>query len=174
MTEIKTETAAHYFAPSPQMPTPPPSSPWWSDDDQILARARAVARSRLASGAFITSPTSAYDALQALIGDREHEVFAIVYLTTQNRIITHEELFRGTVNAASVYPREIVKNVLSHNVAAVLLAHNHPSGEVQPSQADRSITTKIQQALEYIDVDVLDHIIVSPSDRLSFKERGLL
>jgi len=103
----------------------------------------------------------------------EHEVFAVLFLDSQNRILEFKELFRGTINAASVYPREVVKEVLELNAASVILAHNHPSGVTTPSQADKLITTKLQQALNLIDVSVLDHIIIGEST-YSFAEHDLI
>lgn len=97
----------------------------------------------------------------------------MLYLDNQNRLIDKEILFTGTINAASVYPREIVKSVLKKNAASVILAHNHPSGIAEPSQADKLITTKIQHALNHIDVSVLDHIIIG-ENTVSFAERGLI
>ena len=102
----------------------------------------------------------------------EHETFNVMFLDAQHRLIADETLFTGTINAASVYPREIVKRALALNSAAVILSHNHPSGVSEPSPADKAITTKISQALALIDVNVLDHFIVGHDDVLSFSERG--
>ena len=101
------------------------------------------------------------------------EVFACLFLDNKHRVIEYEELFRGTIDAASVHPREIVRRVLHHNAAAIVLAHNHPSGVAEPSQADNAITQKIKDALEMIDVRVLDHFVIG-DDVVSFAERGLL
>ncbi|CCQ11257.1 DNA repair protein RadC [Pseudoalteromonas luteoviolacea B = ATCC 29581] len=103
-----------------------------------------------------------------------HEVFLVLYLDNQNRLIHDEILFHGTINSASVYPREVVKAALKRNAAALILAHNHPSGIAEPSQADKLITKKLQQALNLIDVQVLDHLIVAGPSCLSFAERGLI
>lgn len=102
------------------------------------------------------------------------EVFACLFLDTHLRLIAFEELFKGTVNQASVYPREIVKRSLYHNAANVILAHNHPSGHAFPSQADRDLTRLVRQALELVDIDVVDHIIIGHPDHFSFAETGLL
>jgi DNA repair protein RadC len=102
-----------------------------------------------------------------------HEVFVAVFLTAQNRVIAVDELFRGTLTQTSVYPREVVKRALAHNAASVILAHNHPSGEATPSQADRALTKTLAEALSVIDVRVLDHFIVAPGASLSFAEQGL-
>jgi DNA repair protein RadC len=104
----------------------------------------------------------------------EHEVFAAIHLDNRHGVLDYEELFRGTVDGASVHPREIVKSALRHNAAALILAHNHPSGLPEPSQADQRITQRIQEAVRYIDVRVLDHLIVGGDEIVSFAERGLL
>jgi DNA repair protein RadC len=110
----------------------------------------------------------------SLLHDREHEAFVVVFLTAQNRVIAAEELFRGTLTQTSVYPREIVKAALQHNAAAVILAHNHPSGAAEPSRADELLTQTLKQALALVDVKVLDHFIVTAASVMSFTERGLL
>jgi DNA repair protein RadC len=108
--------------------------------------------------------------LQAL----PHEVFVALFLDAQNRVIAVEELFRGTLTQTSVYPREIVKSALARNAAAVIFAHNHPSGAAQPSQADELLTRNLKEALALVDVKVLDHFIVAGNQAVSFAERGLL
>ena len=119
-------------------------------------------------------PASVRQYLSSRLRHLPHEVFACLFLDNQHRLITYEELFRGTIDGASVYPREIVKKVLSHNAAAVIFAHNHPSGVAEPSNSDERITHKLQQALQLVDVRVLDHFIVGDNDVLSMAERGLL
>lgn len=109
----------------------------------------------------------------ALIG-KGHEVFTVLFLDAQHRLIACEEMFRGTLTQTSVYPREIVKQCLHHNCAAVILAHNHPSGVAEPSRADESLTRALQNALTLVDVRVLDHIVVAGNAAVSFAERGLL
>lgn len=104
----------------------------------------------------------------------EHEVFAVLFLDAQNRLIRYEELFRGTLTQTSVYPREVLKAALACNAAGVILAHNHPSGFPEPSRADVAITTTLQQALALIDVRVLDHLVVATSGVVSLAERGLI
>ena len=106
--------------------------------------------------------------------DREHEVFVCVFLDSQNRVIACEELFRGTLAQTSVYPREVVKAALAHNAAAVIFAHNHPSGVAEPSRADELLTQALKQALALVDVKVLDHFVVAGAGAVSFAERGLL
>lgn len=113
------------------------------------------------------------DFLKFKLGRYEREVFAIMILNNKHQLIEYSELFFGTINAASVYPREVVKAVLNENGAAVIFAHNHPSGETEPSQADIAITKRLKEALALIDVQVLDHIVIGDS-ATSFAERGLL
>jgi DNA repair protein RadC len=103
-----------------------------------------------------------------------HEVFACLFLDNRHRIISFEEMFRGTINGASVHPREVVKRALSHNAAALILAHNHPSGIAEPSQADRQLTQRLKDALALVDIRVLDHLVVGDGEIVSFAEQGLL
>jgi DNA repair protein RadC len=114
------------------------------------------------------------DYLQLLLGGRHQEVFLVLFLDTQHRVIASEELFHGTLNQTSVYPREVVKRALAHNAAAVILAHNHPSGVAEPSQSDQLLTSALKQALSLVDVRVLDHFVVAVGQTLSFAEKGLL
>ena len=114
------------------------------------------------------------DFLRLKLGERPHEVFAVVFLDTQNRVIAIEELFRGTLSQTSVYPREVVKEALARNAAAVILVHNHPSGSEQPSRADEHLTNTLRQALSLVDVRVLDHLVVTRTSVSSFAELGLL
>ena len=138
---------------------------------EIAARAlREQARARDA----LSSPAAVRDFLRLTLRDREHEVFVAVLLDAQNRVIHVEELFRGTLTQTSVYPREVVKCALRHNAAAVILAHNHPSGVAEPSQADRLLTEALRKALDTVDVKVLDHFVVGAGGGTSFAERGLL
>lgn len=122
----------------------------------------------------LTSPKSVRDYLKLTLARLAHEVFVAVFLTSQNRVIKVEEIFRGTLTQTSVYPREIVKLALAHNAASVIFAHNHPSGEPNPSQADRALTQTLADALALIDVRVLDHFIVAPGASLSFAEQGMM
>jgi DNA repair protein RadC len=122
----------------------------------------------------LASPKAVRDYLKLTLARLPHEVFVAVFLTSQNRVIEVEEIFRGTLTQTSVYPREIVKLALAHNAAAVIFAHNHPSGEPHPSQADRALTKTLAEALALIDVRVLDHFIVAPGASLSFAEQGML
>nr|WP_299593801.1 DNA repair protein RadC [uncultured Microbulbifer sp.] len=125
-------------------------------------------------GEEICSAESASRYLLFALGIEEREVFGVIFLDSQHRIITFEKLFWGTVNAASVYPREIVKRALALNAAAVLLAHNHPSGISSPSEADKAITSRIRDALTVVDIRVLDHIIVGADSQYSFAANGLI
>lgn len=120
------------------------------------------------------SPQSVANYLQLSIADREHEVFLVLHLDTQHRLIEAEELFRGTIDGAAVYPREVAKSCLQKNSAAVVLAHNHPSGVAEPSQADIRITERLVAALEVLEIRVLDHVVVAVAGHCSLRERGLL
>ncbi len=122
----------------------------------------------------LASPKAVRDYLKLTLARLPHEVFVAVFLTSQNRVIEVEEMFRGTLTQTSVYPREIVKLALAHNAASVIFAHNHPSGEPNPSQADRALTKTLAEALALIDVRVLDHFIVAPGASLSFAEQGMM
>ncbi|MDH5355105.1 MAG: DNA repair protein RadC [Gammaproteobacteria bacterium] len=121
----------------------------------------------------ITSPADTIAYLHAQLRDRPHEIFACLMLDNRNRVIAFRELFRGTIDGASVYPREVVKQALADNAACVILAHNHPSGVCEPSQADVQITERLKKALALVDIRVLDHVIVG-DDTLCFSERGLI
>ena len=122
----------------------------------------------------LTSPADTRRFLLAQLRDYDFEVFACLFLDNRNRVICFEKLFNGTINGASVHPREVVKKSLQHNAAAVIFAHNHPSGIAEPSNADKHLTRQLQDALSLIDTRVLDHLIVGDGDVLSFAERGLL
>ena len=122
----------------------------------------------------LNSPGRVRDYLKLHLGHRPHEVFMALFLDAQNRLIAAEELFRGTLTQTSVYPREVVKRSLHHNAAAVVFAHNHPSGVAEPSQADELLTRALTQALQLVDVRVLDHLIVGHGCTTSFAERGLI
>lgn len=131
-------------------------------------------REQLEGKDVLTSSELTREYLRARLRNYEHEVFACLYLDNQHRVVTLEELFFGTIDGAAVYPREVVKRCLHNNAAAVIFAHNHPSGIAEPSQADVSITQRLKIALNTIDVRVLDHIVVGSTDVVSFAERGLL
>ena len=122
----------------------------------------------------LTSPQAARAYLKAKLRDLPYEVFGCLYLDTKHRPIVFKELFRGTIDGASVYPREVVRTVLSTNAAAVIVAHNHPSGVAEPSAADQALTQRLRSALALVDVRLVDHIVVGERDSVSFSERGLL
>jgi DNA repair protein RadC len=112
--------------------------------------------------------------LSSRIRDKEREVFMILYLDTQNQVIADEILFEGTIDSASVYPREVVKRALYHNASAIIIAHNHPSGIAEPSSSDRRITSRISDALSLVDIRLLDHFVIGDEEVTSFAERGLI
>ncbi len=136
--------------------------------------ARRHMQERLQRGDALTSPADTRRFLTARLRDYAHEVFACLFLDNRHRVIKFEELFRGTIDAASVYPREVVKQALACNAAAVILAHNHPSGVAEPSTADRSLTRRLMDALALVDVRLLDHFVVGDGEPVSFAERGLI
>lgn len=138
----------------------------------VLEIARRHLAETLRSGVPLASPRDAGDYLSARLRDREHEVFAVLFLDSQHRVLACDELARGTLDAAAVYPREIVKAALKRNAAAVILAHNHPSGVAEPSAADRHLTERLKQALGVVDIRVLDHLVVGEGPPVSFAERG--
>ncbi len=140
----------------------------------VLELARRALAQQLRQRAAFDSPTAVKHYLQLHLAQRRHEVFAALFLDSQHRLIALEELFRGTLTQTSVYPREVVLRALHHHAAAVVLAHNHPSGSVQPSRADEAITQNLKSALALIDVRVLDHVIVAPGEALSMAEKGLV
>ncbi len=140
----------------------------------VLELARRALAQRLQERTVFATPDAVKQYLQLKLSARGHEVFALLFLDVQNRLLAMEELFRGTLTQTSVYPREVVLRALHHQAAAVVLAHNHPSGTVQPSRADEALTQTLKAALALVDVRVLDHIIVAPGQALSMAERGLL
>ncbi|MGH8704273.1 MAG: RadC family protein [Burkholderiales bacterium] len=142
--------------------------------EAALHIARRCLREELRAGSALTTPGTVRDYLRLVLGARQHEVFAALFLDAQHRVIRVKELFRGTLTQTSVYPREVVKAALAANAAAVIFAHNHPSGAAQPSQADELLTRNLKEALALVDVKVLDHFIVAGNHALSFAERGLL
>lgn len=125
-------------------------------------------------GKALSSPQDTADYLRARLRDYPFEVFAVLFLDNRHRVLAFEELFRGTIDGAGVYPREVVRRALQHNAAALILCHNHPSGVAEPSEADRRITARLNEALGLIDVRVLDHLIVGDQGCCSMAQRGLL
>lgn len=140
----------------------------------VLEMSRRALQEEMQSGDALNSPRAVRDYLQLLLRARQQEVFLALFLDAQHRVIVSEELFQGTLTQTSVYPREVVKRALHHNAAAVIFAHNHPSGVAEPSQSDQLLTDALKQALQLVDVRVLDHFIVAGAGCLSFAEKGLL
>jgi len=142
--------------------------------EAVMELARRSLKGSMRSTDALTSPGAVRDYLRLAIANREHEVFVCLWLDAQHRVIACDETFRGTLTQTSVYPREIVKAGLKANAAAVIFAHNHPSGVAQPSQADELLTRNLKEALSLVDIKVLDHFVVAGQHALSFAERGLL
>lgn len=142
--------------------------------EAVLELARRTAGESLREGDALTSPGAVRDYLRLALGGLEHEVFVCLWLDAQHRTLAVEEAFRGSLTQTSVYPREIVKSGLRRNAAAVIFAHNHPSGAAQPSRADELLTRNLKEALALVEIRVLDHFIVAGRQTLSFAERGLL
>ncbi len=140
----------------------------------VLELSRRHLGETLQRGEPLQNPQATRDFLQARMRDLPHEVFACLFLDNRHRVIQYEELFQGTINGASVHPREVVRKTLQHNAAALILAHNHPSGVAEPSEADRHITRRLSDALSLIDVRVLDHIVIGDGECVAFSERGWL
>lgn len=136
--------------------------------------ARRYFEESLPVGEAIRSPADTHAFLQAKIGHLQHEMFCCLYLDNRHRILRFDPMFRGTIDGTSVYPREVVKEALAINAAAVILAHNHPSGVAEPSQADERITRRLKSALELVDIRLLDHLIIGAAETTSLASRGLL
>jgi DNA repair protein RadC len=140
----------------------------------VLELARRAMAQRLAERTVFATPGAVKQYLALHLSGKQHEVFAVLFLDNQNRLLALDEMFRGTLTQTSVYPREVVLRALHHGASAVVLAHNHPSGSVQPSRADEALTQTLKAALMLVDVRVLDHIIVAAGESLSLAERGLM
>jgi DNA repair protein RadC len=140
----------------------------------VLELARRSLKEELRASDTLTSPKVVKDYLRHSLGSKPHETFAVLFLDVKNRLIVCEELFRGTLTRTSVHAREIVKAALAHNAAGVILAHNHPSGNCEPSASDQVLTKMLKEALELVDVRVLDHVVVTVRDAYSFAENGLI
>lgn len=140
----------------------------------VIEMARRHLAESLQKTSALNSPALVKQFLKAKLRHQPHEIFAVLFLDSQHQLIHYEELFRGTLDSAAVYPREVVKQVLRHNAAAVILAHNHPSGVAEPSRADRDLTKRIQDALALIDSRVVDHIVIGNGQEASFAEKGWL
>ena len=140
----------------------------------VLELARRALHEEISRGDALTSPRAVRDYLRLSLAHRPHEVFCALFLDAQHRVLACEELFRGTLTQTSVYPREVVKRAMAHNAAAVIFAHNHPSGLAEPSRADQTLTATLKQTLALIEVGVLDHFVIGADSAVSFAERGLL
>ncbi|HHO67487.1 MAG TPA: JAB domain-containing protein [Gammaproteobacteria bacterium] len=140
----------------------------------VLEMARRHLLEGLQRGDILTSPADTRRYLTARLRGHPQEVFACLFLDSRHRVIACEDLFHGTIDGASVHPREVVRRCLQHNAAAVILAHNHPSGVAEPSDADRRLTRRLRDALALIDVRVLDHLVIGDGEAMSFAERGLI
>lgn len=148
------------------------------NDDEIIARACEVLEQRLRyrvdADTVFTKPEDAARYLVLKLAEQEREVFAILFLDNRHRLIRYEEMFYGTLDGAAVHPREVVKAALACNAAAVILAHNHPSGVADPSCADERITRRLKEAMDLVDIRVLDHIVVGGTETVSLAERGVV
>lgn len=142
--------------------------------EEILEQARHIVGRKLAHGTRLSDPSASKRYLMIQLAELEHEVFACIFLDNRHRVIAYEEMFRGTIDGATVHPREVVKSALGHNAAALIFAHNHPSGEPEPSQADLHLTRRLKEALSLVDIRVLDHLVVGGQGVVSFAERGLM
>jgi DNA repair protein RadC len=142
--------------------------------EEIISAAREHISHRVRRGTCLDSPKATRDYLMLKLGTREFETFCCLYLDNRHRLIEFVELFRGTIDGASVHPREVVKEALKRNAAAMIFAHPHPSGVAEPSRADEVITRRLKDALQLVDIRVLDHLIVAGGDVVSFSDKGLL
>jgi DNA repair protein RadC len=143
--------------------------------EEVINAARHIMESLFVQhDVLLTSPELVRSYLSMRIGREEREIFCVMFLDNQNRLIATEDLFQGTIDGASVYPREVVKAALKHNAAAIVVAHNHPSGHPEPSEADKRITARLQDALSLVEVRLMDHFVVTGVESVSFAERGLL
>jgi DNA repair protein RadC len=145
-----------------------------SSDDATIAAALRILSARMNSGPIFDSPNGVKDFLRLKLATLGHEVFSVLFLDSQHRLIEFRDMFAGTLAQTSVYPREVVRAALSLNAGAVVLAHNHPSGTPEPSRADEFLTQTLKSALALVDVRILDHVVVGLSGTVSFAERGLL
>lgn len=142
--------------------------------ENVIAAALQLLECEVREADALLSPAAVRDYLRLRLAGRRHEVFVVVFLNAQHRVIAIEEMFRGTLTQTSVYPREVVVAALAHNAADVIFCHNHPSGVAEPSAADRALTHTLRQALALVDVRVLDHLVVAGAGYVSFAERGLI
>jgi len=143
-------------------------------EDEIMEMALKLTKRRFGKRRALTQPNDVRRYLSIKMADLEYEVFNIIFMDNKHRILSFETMFRGTIDGASVYPREVVKRSLALNAAAVVLVHNHPSGDAEPSRQDTSITKRLKDALALVDIRVLDHFVVGGDEVISMAERGLL
>jgi DNA repair protein RadC len=154
---------------------PPEYSITDASGDKAVKKALGILESRMrVPGVAMASPKDTTDYLKLKLAERPYEVFGVIFADNRHRVITLEEMFRGTIDGASVHPREVVKRALQLNAASVILFHNHPSGNPEPSEADKRITARLKEALALIEIRVLDHVIVGGMETFSFAERGYL
>lgn len=145
-----------------------------ANDDEVLKAAQLVLAARVKGSAVMDSPSVVRDFLRARMGGLPYEIFAVLHLDSQHRVIDYVEMFRGTVSQTSVYPREVVKDAMNKNSSALILAHNHPSGSAAPSRADEMLTQALKSACAMVDVKVLDHVVVGGDTIVSMAEKGLM
>lgn len=145
-----------------------------ADEDEIIARAIEILKNRLRPGAQMSSPGAVKDYLALTETGDAVEQFRVLWLDSQHRVIALETLATGTINQAAVYPREVVRSALRHNASACIITHNHPSGNPEPSNSDCALTRRLKQALDLIDVNLLDHVITASGHTISLAERGLV
>lgn len=143
-------------------------------EEEVLYWAEMILTNRFSRSNYLTSPEETRGFLKVLLSREHREVFLVIFLDNQLGVLSHQILFQGTIDSATIYPREVVKSTLDNNAASVILCHNHPSGQSEPSDADKRITERIVKALETIDVRVMDHLITGGANITSFAERGLL
>ena len=142
--------------------------------EELMGAARAALTRRVRRGKLLDSPRAVHDFLSVTLGARDFESFCAIFLDSRHRVIDFVELFRGTIDGATVHPREVVREAMARNAAAVIFAHPHPSGVAEPSQADELITRRLREVLSHLEIRVLDHIIVAGGECVSFAQRGLL
>jgi DNA repair protein RadC len=161
---------------TPTTPQPNQSTPYPKgiSESEILDWANRILENRFQRSHYLSNPGVTREYLRSTLAHEKREVFALVFLDNQHAVMGLEILFYGTIDGASVYPREVVKAALDYNAAAVILAHNHPSGMAEPSAADQRITERIIEALNTVDIRVLDHLIIGGTNSVSFAERGLI
>ena len=171
----QSKTDTHQTACVKNESSPPYEVKILSEEENIIEQALGILSRRMRKAeAFLSSPSAVRDYLRLKMAELEFEVFSVIFLDAQHGVIATEEMFRGTLTQTSVYPREVVKRSLFHNAAAVIFAHNHPSGKCEPSRSDEMLTDALKQSLALVDVKVLDHFIVAGTNCLSFAERGLI